>query len=205
LTYLIRFENTGTAEAINIAVSDTLDSFIQSSSLEIVDASHSVDLEMHEDGIANFLFQDINLSFQPGSNTGYVLFTAEAEQQNIDINDRLDNSVAIYFDFNFPIHTNKASIWILDVSSTSSVLQQDNNSIKVYPNPSTSNISIETTNDNLIEKVEWFDMNGKILQTHKMNSKKYDSSITNLAPGIYTLRITTEEFIQVKKVVVQSE
>ncbi len=206
LTYLIRFENTGTADAINIVISDTLDdTFILPSSIQIIDASHNVNLEMQEDAVANFIFKNIDLPFEPGFNRGYVLFSVEPKTDNISVNDRLDNNAAIYFDFNFPIITNEASIWIIDeISSSGSLIHSDEYEVKIFPNPSAGNFTIESEmKDILIEKIEWIDPNGKIKITDNLNSQKFGFSEADLAPGIYFLRITTTKFVQIQKVIIQ--
>ncbi len=206
LTYLIRFENTGSADAINIVISDKLDdTFIDPNSIRILDASHDVSLEMRENGAANFIFQNIHLPFEPGFNRGYVLFSVEPITNNISINDQLKNSAAIYFDFNFPIITNEASIWIVDdpINSNTNAIS-DINSIKIFPNPSVGNFTIESSTDqNKIEKMEWVDVNGKVIKTDIINSRKYQYSENDIAPGIYSLRITTAKFVQIYKVSIQ--
>ena len=206
LTYLIRFENTGSAEAVNIAITDALDdTFIVPSSIQILDASHGVNLEMGENGVANFIFRNIYLPFEPGFNRGYVLFSVESRMDNISINDQINNNAAIYFDFNFPIITNEASIWIIDdVSSSHTTATSDENKIKIFPNPSAGFITIESkTNQNIIKKIEWTDANGKIQKVDNINSHKYRFNEIDLSPGIYIFRITAIESVQIQKVLIQ--
>lgn len=206
LTYLIRFENTGSAEAINIVISDALDNtFIIPSSIRILDASHDVKLEMGRNNVANFIFPNIYLPFESGFNRGYVLFSVETRNGDISVNDQINNSAAIYFDFNFPIITNEASIWIIDeVSSTITTTNLSINSIKIFPNPSTGDFTIESeTNQNIIEKIDWVDMNGKTQRIDNINSQNFKFSKTDLIPGVYSLRITTAKFVQIQKVIIQ--
>lgn len=206
LTYLIRFENTGSAEAINIAITDQMDdTFIDPNSIRILDASHDVSLEQLGDGAANFIFRNINLPFEPGFNRGYVLFSVKPKAGNISINDQLKNSAAIYFDFNFPIITNDASLWIVDnTSSSSTPIKEDFNTIKIFPNPSTGKFTIELEEDqNIIEKIEWINSSGKLLKTDNINSKNFQFNETGLVAGIYSLRITTAKYVQIQKVIIQ--
>jgi uncharacterized repeat protein (TIGR01451 family) len=208
LTYLIRFENTGTAAAVNVVISDLLDdSFIVPSSIQIIDASHDVKLEMREDAVANFIFENIYLPFEPGLNRGYVLFSVEAKTDEISLNDRLDNHAAIYFDFNYPIITNEASIWIIDqITGTSSIIPSDKSTIKIFPNPSTGSFTITSEmDDNLIETIEWIDANGKIRRAGTHNAQSISISDTNLATGIYSIRIVTSKFVHIQKVAIQRD
>lgn len=208
LTYLIRFENTGTASAINVVISDELDDeFIVPSSIRIIDASHDVSLEMQEDKVANFIFKDIYLPFEPGHNRGYVLFSVESKTDNISVNDRLDNHAAIYFDFNHPIITNEASIWVIDeVISSKKRVALEKSKIKIFPNPSAGSFVIESEVDqNPIETIEWIDVNGRVQRVDRVDSQRFSISETGLESGIYSLRITTLVFVQIQKVIIQGK
>ena len=204
LIYLIRFENNGSADAKNILISDPLDNtFILPSSIEIVDASHNIEFEMRDDNVANFKFPNINLPFDVDSNNGYVLFSVESRKENISINDEINNSADIYFDFNFPIITNEATIWIVEDVNSSPATTIDLNSIKIFPNPSTGNLTIESkTDQNRIKTIEWINPNGKIQRVDTINSQNFKVSEIDLAPGIYSIRITTEKFVQMHKVII---
>jgi uncharacterized repeat protein (TIGR01451 family) len=208
LTYLIRFENTGTASAINVVISDELDDeFIVPSSIRIIDASHDVVLEMQEDNVANFIFKDIYLPFEPGYNRGYVLFSVESETGNISVNNRLDNQAAIYFDFNYPIITNEASIWVVEeVINSSRSGVTDKGEIKIFPNPSAGSFVIESElGHNPIETIEWIDVNGRVQRVDRVDAQSLRLSETGLEAGIYSLRITTAKFVQIQKVVIQGD
>ncbi|MFI5172197.1 MAG: T9SS type A sorting domain-containing protein, partial [Chitinophagales bacterium] len=109
LTYTIRFQNTGTAEAVNIKIFDTISTKLNITTLKVVSSSHPMYTEKPDDNSVIFVFNNINL---PDSNTneveshGYVIFeifpkTGLADGQTIR------NSAAIVFDFNDPIITNK--------------------------------------------------------------------------------------------------
>ena len=106
LTYRIRFENTGTAPAQNITVRDTLDSDVfEPQSLRIVSSSHPVTIAIL-DGVVDFQFVNINLPFEDELNDGYVIFSVNT-RSNLEVGDTIKNNASIYFDFNWPIHTNQ--------------------------------------------------------------------------------------------------
>lgn len=111
LVYTIRFQNTGNAEAIDVVVLDTLEAFLNPTTLRVLSTSHPAVLttELREGNIIHFTFRDIylpdSLSNPEGSN-GYVSFSIDPIA-GLEEADEIRNDVAIYFDFNPPIYTNE--------------------------------------------------------------------------------------------------
>lgn len=104
--YQIRFENTGTADAVNITILDKIDrTSFDISSIRITDSSHPVILQTEYD-LAKFILKDIYLPFEE-DNQGYVSYKIKT-LDSLSVGDSLQNSANIYFDFNFPILTNTA-------------------------------------------------------------------------------------------------
>lgn len=104
--YLVRFENTGTANAINVVVQDSIDlEKFEFETLEIVDASHEAIGRLLPEGSAEFIFADINLAFDDENNDGYVLFKIKTKD-NLIVGDNISSQANIFFDFNYPIVTN---------------------------------------------------------------------------------------------------
>lgn len=110
LRYMIRFQNTGTDTAFNIRIRDTLDADLETGSLDILGASHSYELLLNDStGRAiEFFFPNILLldSFQnePLSH-GFIEYTIR-KRNGLPNGRSLDNTAAIYFDFNAPVITN---------------------------------------------------------------------------------------------------
>ena len=105
IDYLIRFENTGTADAVNITILDKIDSnSFDITTLKITDSSHPVFLKT-DNTLAQFVFQDIYLPFEPGNNNGYVAYKIKT-RDHLRVGDSLKNTANIFFDFNYPIQTN---------------------------------------------------------------------------------------------------
>ena len=76
-----------------------------------------------------------------------------------------------------------------------------NNKILIYPNPTSDNLFIENGNTAAI-KVELFSLEGKLIQI--LSVEKHGSlSMTNLAAGIYNLKITNGTKISFDKIVKQ--
>lgn len=108
IDYQIRFQNTGTAPALTVQLRDTLSPYLDLSTIKLGASSHDYHLEIKEQGILHFIFNDINL---PDSTTnllasqGFVNFSI---QQKKDLREGIliENKAAIYFDFNAPVITN---------------------------------------------------------------------------------------------------
>ena len=115
VNYLIRFENTGTASAINIKVTDTIDTDVfDISSLRLVDASHNCSYEIENEKVVYFYFDQIFLSHEDEFNDGYVAFSLNTKS-TLSIGDSLTNHADIYFDFNPPIRTNTSTTHVKEI------------------------------------------------------------------------------------------
>jgi uncharacterized repeat protein (TIGR01451 family) len=111
LTYRIRFENLGTAKALDVKIIDTLDqSFYNVQDMYVMESSHPVITSL-EGNILTFDFPDIELPFEDEFNDGHVIFRIRTNDE-LEIGDHIQNRAAIYFDANFPVITNYAQTLI---------------------------------------------------------------------------------------------
>lgn len=116
LTYTIRFQNTGTAEAHNIYILDTLNNRLDKNTVRVIAASHTMHTEYLEGNVLRFAFDNIYL---PDSTTneseshGYVIYeiSTKPSASNGSV---IENGAAIYFDFNDPVITNTVSNTLTD-------------------------------------------------------------------------------------------
>lgn len=109
LDYKIRFQNTGTAPALNVEIRDTLSNFLDPNSLRPGVSSHDYEFELENGNIAVFRFEGINLpdsTSSPEESMGFVKFKIEQTPDNPS-GTQILNDAAIYFDFNPPIITNE--------------------------------------------------------------------------------------------------
>lgn len=108
LEYVINFQNTGNAPAVNIEIRDDLSTLLDESSFEFMSASHAVDVSIDSNRIISFYFHNINLpdslTNEPLSH-GYVKFRIGMVSTVLP-NDLIENQAQIYFDNNTPISTN---------------------------------------------------------------------------------------------------
>ncbi|MFT7250445.1 MAG: putative repeat protein (TIGR01451 family), partial [Flavobacterium sp.] len=107
LYYTIRFQNTGTADAINVEIQDALNSQLNPTTLRMIDASHDYVLIKNNNQLT-WKFADINLpsdSVSEELSQGYVSFKIKPNPGFV-VNDMIPNTAEIYFDFNPAIITN---------------------------------------------------------------------------------------------------
>jgi len=108
LTYTIRFENTGTGNAINIKVDDDLDLKLDPTTVRMIDASAPYTLERTGNKLS-WKFNGINLppSVTSSATTGKGYITFEVKPNaGFAVGDIIPNHANIYFDFNPAIVTN---------------------------------------------------------------------------------------------------
>ncbi|MEP1804251.1 T9SS type A sorting domain-containing protein, partial [Nonlabens ulvanivorans] len=184
--YMIRFENTGTASAVNIVVKDEIDlTQFDISTLIPLGGSHDYYTRIREGNVVEFIHEDINLDFNDATNDGYVLFKIKT-LNTLVAGDTFDNTAEIFFDFNFPIITNTETVTVM---STASVGESTDSSIKVYPNPAKSFINLSASNS--LESVTIMDINGRTLSQTNFTGNSTDQrvSLENLSSGIYFVTI----------------
>ena len=118
ITYVIRFQNTGTDTAFNVTVRDTLDSKLDWNTVEMVGASHPYQMQINSSNKLAWTFDGINL---PDSNRnepashGYLAYRIRP-RTNLALNDIIYNNAAIYFDFNLPVLTLEAQTLVIDIT-----------------------------------------------------------------------------------------
>ncbi len=203
LFYTIRFQNTGTTNAINIRIEDLLDDQLNEESLRMISSSHNYLLERVGKQLV-WKFNNINLPSQIQNDelsNGYLSFKIKVNP-GFAIGDIIPNFAEIYFDTNPPIITNtfESEFQVnLDKAAFTS------NSILVYPNPTNSvlHINLQNTTENL-NKIVIYDMIGKVIKTVSDNdSQQTTINVGDLSKGIYMIEITTDSNLkQIRKFIV---
>ena len=193
--YMIRFENTGTANAQNIVVKDIIDTDkFDINSLIPVRGSHNFETRLSNTNRVEFIFQNINLPFDDTNNDGYVSFKIKTKP-NLVIGNTFSNSANIYFDYNFPIITNN---YTTTIQNTLSILENESsNEIYVYPNPVKDFLNFKIEQN--IFKVEVYDIAGRILSSNSVLENKID--LSELKSGNYILKLHTEKRIMNTKII----
>ena len=200
--YVIRFENTGTADAINISVVDEIDvSKFDIRTLKITDSSHELATKINGN-VVEFIMENINLPFEDEFNDGYIAFKIKT-LPTLALGESFENTANIYFDFNFPIITNTTSTTVIFRSSNQEINEDDKETIKLFPNPTSNKINIESqiafdqlsilnTQGQLVREVHW---------THPI--KALDFPVEQLRSSVYFLKLETAEGSVLKKFIVE--
>jgi len=181
MSYLIQFQNIGTADAIDIYILDTLDSDLDISSFRMISASHSYTVEFESDHVVKFTFDNIHLPDSASDETNSHGFITYEIRQLPDLVEEteISNSAAIFFDYNQPVITNMV-INTIDYDAPNNVDETQQNEIRVYPNPASD--FIQLNNFMPFSRMQVFDMYGHELIS-KLNQNRLD--ISTLNPGVY--------------------
>ncbi|MBO6080474.1 MAG: T9SS type A sorting domain-containing protein, partial [Bacteroidales bacterium] len=68
------------------------------------------------------------------------------------------------------------------------------NSISLFPNPANDVINVQCTMNNVqVTALEVFDVYGKLINTVNVIDNPTQINVSNLASGMYFVRVTTEE------------
>lgn len=197
LHYSVNFENTGTYVAENVVVKDVIDTTkYDINSLQLLSTSHDAYTRI-TGNVVEFIFENINLEAKTGNppvgGHGNVLFKIKSKNDLVS-GDSVSKSASIFFDYNAPISTNIEQTTFTSLSN--SIFEFDN-SVSIYPNPTSSKININSNSN--IKSIELYDVQGRVLVTQIGNSKSLD--ISDKTNGIYFVKITTEKGSKVEKIV----
>ena len=141
IEYLLQFQNTGNDTAFTVVLRDTLPLELDPMTIQIGAASHPFTWTLQDRGELVFRFDNILL---PDSTTnevesnGWVSFRI-SQQPDLPLGTVIENSVAIYFDFNEAVITNTA-FHTVEKDFLMTVLPSEEQFIKgvevaVHPNP----------------------------------------------------------------------
>ena len=138
-----------------------------------------------------------NLATTTGTTTSsYMPSDTDWRDEIIDLSGITDNDdVIIKFEFRSGWGNN---VWIDNVKVMNGTgIEEIANDVNVYPNPATDMINI-TTPDNVL-RVEIFNMQGQLVKAE--SGEVNTISVKDLANGIYTLKLTTDNGSSVHKIV----
>lgn len=192
LTYTVRFQNTGTAEAQHIYIMDTLDENLDVSSLEILDYSHRpMNVQINEQ-ILRFNFPYINL---PDSNTnepashGYVQYKVKLKE-GLPLGTTIQNTAYIYFDFNEPVVTNTTvnTIALPEDTLGVGIKQIEGITLSIYPNPANQSLTIATSHSG--NTLAIYNAQGSVVTKQAMSGSAETLNIAELPGGVYYVEVS---------------
>ncbi|WP_179007635.1 T9SS type A sorting domain-containing protein [Winogradskyella forsetii] len=199
LHYLIRFQNTGTASAINVRVEHILDSKLDWTTMQLENLSHTGRVEITDETDVSFIFNNINLpdttTDEPNSH-GYIAFKIKPKS-DVEVGDIISGTADIFFDFNPPITTNTVNT---EIVAPLSIVEFNAQSIQLFPNPAKDQLKI--TSHKIMDKLTIVDINGRVLNDIQLSISEYTLDVSSLTKGVYFLEIqsgaskSTKKFIK---------
>lgn len=202
LTYLVRFQNTGTFYAQDVVIIDTISPHLNLQSLHVLDASHSYEVEIENNRAVKFIFKNIMLpdsvNNEPESH-GYIQFAISPNYPYTN-NSLITNRADIYFDFNPPILTNTVYNTIDDKLTSVPTLTNTQRFI-LLPNPVGGNriVTLITQEPSLHRQYNVYSITGKLLLSAAAEQQNTSVDVSLLAPGMYLLKSAA----QVSKFVIE--
>lgn len=197
LHYTIRFQNTGTADAINVRLENELSAFLDEETFRPVAASHTYHVE-RSGSMLQIRFENINLaSEQENEPLSHGFFTYRVKPvSGFSEGDVIENSAGIFFDFNAPIITNIAATQIQSLGVSGPSVPR----ITVAPNPTSGQIEIAGMSGTV--ELEVFDLSGKKLKSEILG-EAFTADVSGLASGIYMLRLSNGSSASNHKLIVK--
>lgn len=197
LTYTIQFENTGTADAINVKIDDLLDSKLDVSTVRMV--SSSANYTMTKSGSQlTWNFNNINLPPSNGSSTighGYITFQIKPTA-GYSIGDVIPNFANIYFDFNPAIVTPICNTeFVMALSNEVFVFE----GLNYYPNPIENVFNI--SNKSLINQIKIYTINGRMIHNENIDALDSTIDLSSINSGIYFAKVTSNGLEKTIKII----
>ncbi|MGL4598594.1 MAG: T9SS type A sorting domain-containing protein, partial [Bacteroidia bacterium] len=202
LTYTVKFQNTGTFAARDIYILDTLDADLDLATLVILGSSHPMDVQILPGNVLRFNFPLIWLpdsnSNEPASH-GWLQYFID-QKPNLAPGTVIENTAAIYFDFNAPVITNTTINTLENPAAIEQLVSE--NGVAVFPNPASDEINL-IFDKSFTGTIMLTDALGRVVLTQRINaSTTAKLMLENLPAGVYSLVIQDGEKQVVKKIVV---
>ncbi len=198
IEYLIRFQNTGTDTAFRVVIRDTLSAFLDPASVRPGASSHPYEFGIGGLGVLKFTFDDILLpdsTVNEAASHGFVKFRV-SQKPFLPIGSVIENSAAIYFDFNAPVMTNTTWHTVGEDALSLSISAPGKPGLEaiVFPNPFSQKATIEW------KGTDWpgentfflFDAMGRQVFAKKFKGNKLEVDGGSLQSGIYFYSVEVE-------------
>ncbi|TNF50411.1 MAG: T9SS type A sorting domain-containing protein [Bacteroidetes bacterium] len=200
LEYVVRFQNTGTASAIDIYVLDSISETLDLGSFEFIASSHPCSVSI-EDRTLKFDFPGINLpdstSNEPESH-GFFRYRIRQAQTN-QVGTVINNTAYIYFDLNEAVITNTTYDEIVEPSS--GINEIVFSEVHLYPNPTSDDLKIQS--DIRLLHAVVTDLSGKVIHETALTGHIAQLGVQSLPAGHYLVRIEMEGRVVYRRFVKQ--
>jgi len=189
LHYVIRFENTGTANAEFVVVRDIIDtSKFEINTLTPLSGSHPFTTKITNTNKVEFIFENINLPFDDANNDGFVAFKIKTKP-TLTVGTDINNTANIYFDYNLPITTNTYTTTVFNPLSSNDF--EFSNVFSLSPVPTKYILTITTKQAVVISSVSIYNTLGQLVQTVTNPNETID--VSGLISGTYFIMITSDK------------
>jgi len=193
LEYLIRFQNTGNDTAFNILVVDLLPPELDYSTFRFIGASHAYNYQLIDNELS-VQFPNIQLpdsATNEDASMGYFVFKINQREDNPSVYE-INNSAAIYFDFNAPIITNVCTRRVGDFVLIENKVNSE--SLILFPNPSETSITIKNLQIQDNSHIEIYDITGRSVMNLSLNASQ-TIDIQTLPSGMYIIQLLDDKTI----------
>ncbi|MDC8000633.1 T9SS type A sorting domain-containing protein [Aequorivita todarodis] len=190
LDYVVRFQNTGTANATTVKISDQLSDNLNWNTVRTLSSSHDYRVEIRNDNEVYFIFENIDLppeSTDPEASKGYIAFQV-LPMLDLQIGDFVNNTANIFFDFNPPIITNTVTTTIIDELS---VPENSWKELSLFPVPTKGNVSIKY--NGTIQQIDIYNELGQLLLKQFNPNGIYFIETEKLSNGIYFVKLRDDK------------
>ncbi len=201
IDYVVRFQNTGSDTAFRVVIRDTISEWLDIRDIQTGASSHPYTYEIYGENIIKFTFDNINL---PDSTTnevashGFIKFRIGQQLDNSN-GTVINNSAAIYFDYNVPIITNETFHTIgedyIEIVSNKNIFVPGVH-VDFYPNPFKEAVNIKMTYDDgsVIPDFEnktfnLFDTQGQLIRSEDFIGNEHQFLRKGLTTGLYFFQI----------------
>jgi uncharacterized repeat protein (TIGR01451 family) len=184
-TYRIQFQNTGTAPAQTVVVTDILPSFFDYTSAELLGSSHECMLVNSGDGTLKFVHYFINLpdsSEDFDASIGTVLFKVKALQTLLP-GQEIANRASIVFDVNDPVVTNDA---IFEVPLPEG-WQDLSSQLTYFPNPANQTLVVQSKTSQ--GEIRISDLSGRLILSEILKSETNIIPTESITAGVYFIEL----------------
>jgi uncharacterized repeat protein (TIGR01451 family) len=207
IEYLIRFQNVGTDTAFNVVIRDTLSTDFDIFSIRSGASSFPYTFRMYGPRVLEWTFTDIRLpdstTNEPESN-GFVTFRVR-QNPNLPYGTVLENTAAIYFDFEEPVITNTTLHTVSPPPGRSPDSRRESllGGLRIYPNPSTGQVTVDMgTLLGQPATLRVMSLTGQVLQSHTLPQGTLTQVLQIPTPGLYLIEVRSAGHSRTEKVVV---
>ncbi|WP_196888040.1 T9SS type A sorting domain-containing protein [Aureivirga sp. CE67] len=199
LTYKINFKNTTSTPVVNLIIENVLldSSHLIGSSLKVIESTHDYLIKREYDSF-QFIFEDIILSNEEGFNEGYIIFKIKIAP-GTELDDVINNSVSIKFDYEEEIITNIAKSEFLSTED----FENTDLSITIFPNPVSDVLKIEGKYG--LNNLKIFNILGENIKniSFENNLSQAEVNVSNIPSGIYFIKIDSKKGSLSKKIIIK--